>query len=100
MKVLPFFLCILTSSCLLWGCSGDSEVDVYLDSYEEAIEEFESMFEKGKLSVSDIQKMNSKNADFAKKASKLRTGSDWSTGQFSRYQELTNRFSEALLNMN
>ena len=100
MKALPFFLCILTSSFLLWGCSGDSEVDDYLDSYEEAVEEFESMSKKGKLSVSDIQEMNTKNADFAEKASKLQTGSDWSPSQFSRYQDLTNRFSEAISNMN
>jgi len=75
-------------------------VDDYLDSYEEAVEEFESMSKKGKLSVSDIQKMNTKNADFAEKASKLQTGSDWSASQFSRYQDLTNRFSEAISNMN
>jgi hypothetical protein len=100
MKVLPLFLCLLTSSFLFWGCSGDSEVDAYLDSYEEAVEEFESMSQKGSLSASDIEKMNTKNADFLEKANELQSGSDWSVGQFARYQELTNRFSEALSNMN
>jgi len=100
MKVLPLFLCILTSSCLIWGCSGDSEVDAYLDSYEEAVEECESMAQKGNLSASDLEKLNARSAEFAEKASKLQTDSDWSVDQFARYTELTNRFSEALTNMN
>ena len=100
MKVLPLFLCLLTSSFLFWGCSGDSEVDAYLDSYEEAVEECESMAQKGNLSASDLEKLNARSTEFAEKASKLQTDSDWSVGQFARYQELTNRFSEALSNMN
>ena len=100
MKPLTLILCILTFSCFMFGCSGDSEVDAYLDSYEEAVEEFESMSQKGSLSASDIEKMNTKNADFLDKANELQTDSDWSVDQFSRYQELTNRFSAAISNMN
>lgn len=99
MKTFPIILSLLTSLILLWGCSGDSEVDAYLDSYEEVVEECESMAQKGEISVSDLERLNAKSTEFAEKASESQAGSDWSVGQFARYQELTTRFSTALSNM-
>ena len=100
MKTSSIILSLFTSLILLWGCSGDSEVDAYLDSYEEVVEECESMAQKGEISESDLERLTARSTEFAEKASESQSGSDWSVGQFARYQELTTRFSTALSNMN
>ena len=100
MKVLPLFLCILTSSFFFWGCSGDSEVDALLDSYEEMIEEIERISGKGDASLDDMQSFNEKLTDFSKKLEASQSDSEWSMGQFTRYAQLMSRHSSAVSNMN
>ena len=92
-QTIPWLL-ILTFALL--ACSGGSpKVDSFLDSYENVIEGFEDMAEKGSISIQDMNKMNTKNIAMASEGTKLQS-EEWTDAQRKQYLELTNRFSKAM----
>ena len=96
MKKYRTTLLLLVLTLALLACGGGStQVDSFIDSYENVIEGFEDMAGKGSISIQDISKMNAKNMAMANEGATLQS-EEWTDAQRKQYLELTNRFSKAM----
>ena len=93
------FLTCLTS------CTGSNSVDAFLDSYEEAIVNYESKaadenFANGDIAsiLNFVNEANVANLKMANKADGLQEA-EWSTKQQMRFMSLGMRFSQAMLKL-
>ncbi|MGN0738768.1 MAG: hypothetical protein ACI4LX_01190 [Treponema sp.] len=77
--------------------AGRKDIDKFLASYEEFVVEAENAAKKNNLAA--LMKLQVKSVEFAEKAGKLDTSSDWTSKDLEKYTSLTMRYSKAMSKM-
>jgi hypothetical protein len=94
-----FFWNVIIVLTFFLACSSKSEVDNFLDKYEDAVVNWEKLADSDRITIDDISAMSKDNIELSSAGEKLKSGSEWTDSQKKRYIDLTTRFSKAMMKM-